>query len=159
MPRAFFEKHVRPNYDEWLRSPLDERCAKNAVAAANDMAARILHYWQDLDRSHVYGCTIEQETRYRNELVARECPDFAWVRDVAEAYKHVQLTRRPETRIVMRYDQTAVKGTVFAEGVFEEGVFQGELTVTGNDGISRPLAEIMRNVMAMWEHLLERMML
>ena len=25
MPRKFFEQHVRPNYEEWLRDPLDER--------------------------------------------------------------------------------------------------------------------------------------
>jgi hypothetical protein len=81
------------------------------------------------------------------------------VRDVAEAYKHVVLTRDLPKRTVTRYDQTAAKDTVYAEGVFEEGVFEGELTVTGRDGISRPLAEIMENVMAMWESLLERMML
>jgi hypothetical protein len=109
MPRKFFEQHVRPNYEEWLRDPLDERRAKNAVSDANNMAARVLHYWQDRDRSKVYGCGAEDETQYRDELVKRECPDFAWVRDVAEAYKHVVLTRRAETRIVTRYDQTAVR--------------------------------------------------
>jgi len=31
MTRQFFDEHVRPNYDEWLASPLDERLAKNAV--------------------------------------------------------------------------------------------------------------------------------
>jgi hypothetical protein len=156
LPREFFEQHVRPSYREWLRNPEDRRLAKSAVENANDMAAHVLHYWQDLDRSEVYDCGAEDETRYRGELVKRECPDFAWVRDVAEAYKHVVLTRRPETRIVTRFDQTAVKGTVFEDDVFEEGVFEGEIRVTRHDGTSRPLTEIMSNVIDMWERLLER---
>jgi hypothetical protein len=97
------------------------------------MAARVLHYWQDRDRSKVYGCGAEDESRYRDELVERVCSDFAWVRDVAEAYKHVELTRRLPTRVVTRYDQTAAT--------------------------SRPLADIMRNAIAMWERLLDDMMM
>ena len=157
MPRQFFEQHVRPNYEEWLRNPLDERCAKNAVSDANNMAARVLHYWQDLDRSKVYGCTIEQESAYREALVERECPDFAWVRDIAEAYKHVELIRYRDKRIVTRHDQTAATG--YGKRTYNEGPYGGELVVTGGDGTSRPLADIMGNVIAMWERLLDRMML
>ena len=157
MPRKFFEQHVKPNYEEWLQEPLNERCAKNAVNDANNMAARVLHYWQDLDPSQVYGCTPEDETRYRNELAERECPDFAWVRDVAEAYKHVMLTRRQPMRVVLRYDQTVATG--WGEGAYGKGPYGGQLVVTGNDGSSRPLADIMQNVMAMWERLLARWML
>ena len=78
MPRKFFEQHVRPSYEEWLRDPANERLARIAVQAVNDMAARVLHYWQDQDPSKVYGCGAEAETPYRAELVKRECPDFAW---------------------------------------------------------------------------------
>jgi hypothetical protein len=66
------------------------------------------------------------------------------------------LTRRPKTRIVTRFDQTAIKDTVFEDHVFEEGAFQGEIKVTRQDGTSRPLTEIMSNVIDMWERLLER---
>jgi hypothetical protein len=160
LPRKFFEQHLRPSYEEWLRDPANERLARIAVQAVNDMAAHVLHYWQHLDRSQVYDCGAEDETRYRDELVKRECPDFAWARDVAEAYKHVVLTRRPETRIVTRFDQTAVEGAVFEEDVFEKGIFdEGEIRVTRDDGTSRPLAEVMQNVIEMWERLLERWML
>ena len=155
MPRKFFEQHVRPSYEEWLRDPANERLAKIAAQAANDMAAHVLHYWQGLDRSKVYGA--KKEGAYRDELASRECADFALVRDVAEAHKHVKLERR--SRLITGYDQTAVKDTVYEEGVFEEGVFEGEVLVTLDDGTSRPLAEIMGNVIAMWTRLLERMVL
>jgi hypothetical protein len=106
-PRNFFEQHVRPNYEEWRQEPLNERRAKNAVSDANNMAARVFHYWNGRDQSQIYGARREGD--YRDELAARECPDFALVRDVAEAYKHVELSR--PTRRVTRYDQTAAEPT------------------------------------------------
>ena len=66
MPRKFFENHVRPNHEAWLGSPLDERLAKNAVADANNMAARVFHHWKGQDPSQINGAT--SEGRYRNEL-------------------------------------------------------------------------------------------
>jgi hypothetical protein len=158
-PRKFFEQHVRPSYDDWLRHPANERLARIAVQAVNDMAAHVLHYWQDVDRSQVYGWTTEREARYRNDLAQRECPDFAWVRDVAEAYKHVELAWHSETRIVTRFDQTAVKDTLWDEAEWDEAAWNEEIRVTRDDGTSRSLDDIMRNVIEMWERLLERWML
>jgi hypothetical protein len=151
MPRKFFEQHVMPSYEEWLRHPLDKRLAKSAVQEANNLAAHVFLHWKNRDPSKVYGA--EREGQYRDELVTRECPDFALVRDVAEAHKHVKLERK--SRLITRYDQTAVKDTVFEEGVFEEGIFEGEILVTLDDGSTRPLAEILGNVMTMWGRLLE----
>jgi hypothetical protein len=80
------------------------------------------------------------------------------VRDIAEAYKHVVLTRGLP-RLVTRYDQTAVSDTLWDEADCDEAPWDGELTVTLEDGTCRPLADIMGNVIAMWERLLDRMML
>ncbi len=157
MPRTFFEQHVRPTYEEWLRHSLDERLAKSAAQEANNMAAYVLQYWQDLDRSQVYGFTAKEETRYRNALADRECSDFALARDVAEAHKHRELTREP--RLITRYDQTAARETEWDEAEWDKAPWDGELIVTLDDGTSRPLAEIMKNVIEMWERLLHRMML
>ena len=68
----------------------------------------------------------------------------------------MELTRR-RSRLVTRYDQTAA--TRYGERAYGEGPFGGELVVTQDNGISRPLADIMGNVIAMWERLLDRMML
>jgi hypothetical protein len=154
MPRRFFEGHLRPNYEEWLASPLNERLAKNAVADANNMAARVFHYWRDRDPSQVYGAT--DEGRYRDELAQRECTDFALVRDVAEAHKHVTLTRR--SRRLTRSDQTAPGATAWNEGGYGEGVFGGgpQLVVRLDKGTKRPLTAIMGTVITMWERLLGR---
>jgi hypothetical protein len=104
MPRAFFERHVLLNYRDWLASPLDERLAKNAVADANNMAARVFHYWRSQDlMTKIQGAA--SEAQYRDHLSVRECPDFGLVRDVADAHKHVELDR--PNRRVTRSNQTA----------------------------------------------------
>jgi hypothetical protein len=154
-PRQFFERHVRPNYEEWRQAPLDERRAKNAVSEANNMAERAFHYWRDRDPNQIYGA--RNAGQYRRELAARECPDFALVRDVADAHKHVQLDRG--SRQVTRHDQTAAEPTRWNEVRWNEAPWNGQLVVTLDDGTRRPLRDIMRNVIAMWERLLDRMML
>ena len=156
MPRAFFDIHVKPNYEDWLAEPLDERRAKNAVADANNMAERVWYYWIDRDPAQVYDATTPG--RYRNELSTRECADFALVRDVADAHKHVELERRP--RQVTHADQTrAARGGLFAGRYFGVRYFgryfgASQLVVTLDDGTNRPLTAIMANVVEMWERLL-----
>lgn len=151
-PRDFFENHVRQNYDAWMADPLKEHLAKNAVADANNMAARVFHHWKDVDRAQVFGANNEGE--YRNELAARACPDFALVRDVADAHKHFNLDR--PSRRVTRADQTGTGRTGYGEGGFGEGVYGGgpQLVVSLDDGGKRPLSAVMKNVMEMWERLI-----
>ena len=65
MPRKFFEQHVRPSYEEWLRDPANERLARIAVQAVNDMAARVLHYWQN--RTQAKSMAVALKPRPRTE--------------------------------------------------------------------------------------------
>ncbi len=143
-----------PNYQDWVALPLDERLAKNAVAEANNMAARAFHHWRSREPSLVYEA--DKEGRYRDELAARECPDFALVRDVADAHKHLQLDR--PSRILTRSDQTGPGHMRFGEGRYGQGVYGGgpQLVVTLDDGSRRPLNSVLKNVIAMWERLLTR---
>ena len=147
---------IQANYDEWLASPLDERRAMNAVAAANNMAAWAFKYWHHRDAAEVYRA--KDEGPYRNELAVRECPDFALVRDVAEAHKHFELDRKKPLPDVTRADQTGPGSTGWGEGGFGEGVYGGgpKLVVTLHDGTKRALTAVMKNVIVMWEQLLTR---
>ena len=156
MLRRFFDVHLRPNCEEWLASPVDERRAMNAVAAANNMAAWALHQWSDLDDKKVYGILKDKESQYRSELASKECADFALVRDIAEAHKHFHLSRRP--RRLTSSDQTGSGATGWGEGGWGEGVYGGgpQLIITLDDGNKRPLTAVMKNVIKMWEDLLAR---
>lgn len=154
MPRQFFENHLKPNYDEWMASPLDDRRAKNAVGDANNMAARVFHYWNTRDPAQIYNATSEGS--YRNELVSNECTDFGLIRDVAEAYKHVELNR--SSRQLTRTEQTRAEPHVYGGASYYGAAHYGgnQLVVMLDDGTKRPLAMIMQNVMEMWEELLNR---
>ncbi len=157
MPRNFFENHVKPNYEEWLADPLDERHAKNTVSDANIMAERVFHYWKDRDPTRVYSA--KRPRPYRKALVAKECDDFQLVWDVADGHKHVELDRNP--RHVTRRGQTGVGILGYGETRYGEGIYGGakQLVVTLDDGTKRPLSAIMKNVMVMWGRILAEMSL
>ncbi len=84
----FFETHVKANHDDWCNDPRDERKAMNAAVSANQMADHIYHYFSENNDGQLLGATNLDE--YRRALAAIQ-PDFALVRDVAEAHKHVHL--------------------------------------------------------------------
>lgn len=153
MPRAFFEEHVRPNFNEWVASPLNQRLAKNAVADANNMAARMFHYLAGKYPEMLHGARNEGE--YRSWIVTNECDDFALARDIADAHKHFELDRI--SRRITRSTQTDISQLGWGEGRYGEGTFGGssQLVVTLDDGTKRPLTAIMKNVITMWERLLE----
>lgn len=135
-----------------MAQPLDQRLAKNAVADANNMVARVYHHWENVDRAKVHGA--DDEGQYRDALAAKECGDFGLVRDIADAHKHVVLDRR--SRRVTRAAQTSPGATGWGQGRWGEGVFGGgpQLVVTLDNGSKRPLTAIMGNVMEIWERLL-----
>ena len=116
------------------------------------MAARVYLHWKDTDRARVFDAT--SESKYRHALATRECEDFALVRDVADAHKHLTLDRR--SRRVSQASQTGVGSLGWGQARWGEGVWGGgpQLVVTLDDSTKRPLTAIMRNVMEMWERLL-----
>ena len=75
-----------------MKNPLDIRLAKNAVSEANNMAERMF------SRSG-FG----NPRSYRDHL-SRQCEEFSFVWDIADAHKHVELGRGP--RKITRDSQT-----------------------------------------------------
>lgn len=150
--RAFFDEHVRPNYDEWMAKPLDQRLAKNSVGDANNMAERVFHYWDGIDQEKLYDQTRPGD--YRQALAAEVCPDFQLVNDVADAHKHFTLGR--SSRQITRSDQTSPGSLGWDVARWGEGLWGSpeQLVVQLDDGSRRPLEGIMGNVIAMWEALL-----
>jgi hypothetical protein len=153
--RAFFNNYVRADYEAWLASPLNERLAMHAVASANIMAERVFHHWCCKDAGKLYH--VKDEGSHRRELTARECPDFALVRDIADAHKHFALTRKPR-RLTFAYQTRLRDLGCFGSGSYGEFSYGGEtrLDVMLDDGTTRPLSAVMANVIVMWEQLLAR---
>jgi hypothetical protein len=108
-----------------------------------------------MTRPRFYNLSSRAEDQYRARLAKQECADFALVRDVAEAHKHVELNRKP--RRLTASDQVMVRDQEFCLGLsmLDVDTLGPCLVVVEDNGDERPLQSIMRNVMEMWERLLK----
>ena len=153
MPRDFFEKVVKPSYQDWRDEPLAEHRAKALFGFANDMAERIYHHFALEKKYGKHG-----EGRYRDEL-GRTDPDFGLLRDIADGTKHFRLGRT--NRKISSANQTGRGALTWdkLEDKWEDTAYtfeeSGDLLMTTLDtGEQRSLISIVNNVMSMWERLL-----
>jgi hypothetical protein len=105
---------------DFEQNPLDMRLAMNAAVALNQLADYFWQTFNSTDPARVYGAPSVRGLR--DALVAR-CPEFAVVRDVAEAHKHMKLDRG--ARVLTRADQTAQGSTAFGEAGYGTGPWGG----------------------------------
>jgi hypothetical protein len=87
-PREFLEVVVRPNVDEFHAHFADLRRAYNAISAVDALAAHLYVWAATYDPAAV--ASISRDTEYRNKL-AGDSENFALLRDLAKAQKHVRL--------------------------------------------------------------------
>jgi hypothetical protein len=94
-PREFLEAVVRPNVTDFRSHFADLRHAHNAISAVDALAA------------HLYVWAKVNAARDQN---------FALLRDIAKAQKHVHLTRHNPQ--VTRSDQITTRPIGYGEGVY-----------------------------------------
>jgi hypothetical protein len=160
-PQLFFKQFVRRSFEEFRAKPEDEYLAKTAVMHANVMAERMWHAYKDTEPARVYSAV--SASRYRDELTAKECDEFGLIRDVADGFKHLKLTQRPQTRRVSSAAQTGAKDVKWANAEGEEITWTNDMgepitwrsaiLVELDDGTSLPLMPALASVVAMWERL------
>ncbi len=144
---TFFETHVEPNLAAWSAQPTDIRLAMNAVVSLYHMADHFWHAYESVDPARVFGTA--SASQFRIEL-AKQYPNFAVVRDVAEAHKHMALDRR--ARVLTESKQTTVGATGFGEAGFGTGPFGGgpSILVKLNDNSKHHLSYLAKEVKALW---------
>jgi len=145
------QTHVKPNLYEWSKQPTDERLAMNAVLSLYHLAD---HFWQaysSSDPSRVFG--TKNASYFRAKLAERD-ENFAILRDVAEAHKHMKLDRR--NRKLTQSDQAAPGSTGFGEAGFGTGPFGGgpSIVVELDDGSKHHLSYITKQVKQAWDTML-----
>jgi hypothetical protein len=89
-PIIFLEEVVYPNVADQGANASELRHAFNAIAAVDTLAACMFHWC----RAHWAAVDCLDDTSYRNNLAHRS-DDFGLIRDLANAQKHVELTRTP----------------------------------------------------------------
>jgi hypothetical protein len=119
-PREYLETVVRPNVDDFHTHFADVRHAQNAISTVDALAAHV-YVWATANNPAAVASS-DHDTAYRDELAARN-KDFALLRDIAKAQKHVHLTRgNPH---VLRADQITSRSVALGEGDFGAGRYGG----------------------------------
>jgi len=147
----FFDTHVAPAMGDWLKAPTDIRLAMSAAVVLNQMADHFWHGFAPIDPGRVFN--TQSPGTFRAEL-ANRTQDFALLRDVAEAHKHVKLDR--PVRAVTSAGQSFIGATGFGEGGYGEGPFGGgpSVVVALDNGQKRHLSAVAETVMKLWSSML-----
>lgn len=104
-PRAFFTDYACRSVHEFTLNPADEYHAKRAAQEVNNLAERFFTYWHPIDAHLVYS--TPHVRAFRTHIRDHLCTEFGIVWDVAEAHKHVYLTRTG--RVVTSATQSRVQ--------------------------------------------------
>ena len=146
----FYASTVKPTVSEFLSNPRDIRRGR--------LAAIVLYHMADYLAFDGYprqgrGEMDKRLNAVRDELTAR-CPDFALIRNIADATKHSKLSipkNAPPREISSSQQITGSPGLFhapFGEGVFAEAAI---VFVTLADGTIKTLEPAMISVMAVIE--------
>ena len=119
-PREFLEAVVRPNVTDFHSHFADLRHAHNAISAVDALAAH-LYVWAKMNSTAAVA-SVNDDSHYRNILATRE-QNFALLRDIAKAQKHVHLTRHNPQ--VTRADQVTTRTIGYGENCYGMGRFGG----------------------------------
>ena len=148
--REFYQKYLKPNYDEWVTNLLDERLAMNTILSANQL---VDWHFQELKVGNSVGKSFSSPRLLREDLVANVCADFQIIWDVADSHKHFMLSR--VDALIKSAEQTKLGTMGWGQGGYGEGPYGGgpQLLVEYN-GKKRNLSAATQNVVAMWRDLL-----
>ncbi len=139
--KAFFATIVKPAAEQFLRDPRDRSCGLLAAITLFHMA----DYWNEQQ-----NIPTQHSLSSLRESLVRQCPDFAIIRDVADASKHHRLSR-PSRQLTSSEQITKAEGlfqAAFGESAFNEASI---VMFTLDDGTTRPLADVVRSVVSMRE--------
>ena len=153
MSRAdkFFQRHVRPNLEDWNESPLDVRKAMNLAVSLNQTADYFWNDYSSTDRDRVLGAASLSKFR---EALSKKNPNFSVIRDVADAHKHLKLNRAE--RVLTSADQTGLGSIGWGEAEFGVAAYGGgeEVVIELDSGRTRHFSAVVNEVIVMWEDML-----
>ena len=143
----FFNTHLEPNYQDWLKDPTDKRLAMNAILSLYHIADHFWHEHQSIPET-VYKTKCAGD--YRKELASNNM-SFRLLRDIAEAHKHLKLHRT--IREISSAKQTDIGSMPYGEGSYSSGPYSGgpSLIVTDDKGKRHHLTQIARSVRLLWK--------
>ncbi len=147
---AFFREHVIPAIEDWQS---DETALHKAMLVATNLAHMTDYYWQSFcdDPERVFSKDSLSQFREQLEI---DNPDFALIRDVCDAHKHLELNR--STRRITRANQTNIGKMGWGEAKFGDGRWGSpeEVVVTDDNGDKHHFVGMVRRTEETWRSLL-----
>lgn len=152
-PKDFLKVMVQPNVADFKTRFDDLRLAFNAVAAVDALAAQLYVWCQANAPSETAG--VPDDSHYRGRL-AQANDDFALLRDIAKANKHVHLTKG--TPQVSRAGQVSQKQLGWGVARWGEGRWGSppQVVVDTNGGETRVVETIVDAALAFLEGEMQR---
>ncbi|NYE28593.1 hypothetical protein HDE78_001549 [Rhodanobacter sp. K2T2] len=148
----FLAHTVEPTVAEFEKAPYDIRRGRLAAIVLYHMADHFaLDGFANRERK-----LMDQEIANVRTGVQAKCPDFAIIRDVADASKHAKLASSIKVpRQLSSAEQLSATPGVF-QAPFGYGVFgeAAEVIVTLDDGTTLSLLSAVRTVLATWRSML-----
>lgn len=150
---AFLAHTVEPTVAEFENAPYDIRRGRLAAIVLYHMADHVaLDGFASRDRK-----LMDQEIEAARARVQAKSPEFALIRDVADASKHAKLASSKKVpRQLSSAEQLSATPGLF-QGPFGYGVFAeaAEVLATLDDGTTLPLLPAVRAVLTAWQSMIE----
>jgi hypothetical protein len=148
--QLFFREHIAENMREWESDQLKPHKAMNLAVSLNQMAD---YFFQEFGSTpaKVLGATDLKGFR---EALRAKSSEFALAHDVADAHKHLALSRK--NRKVTGASQATTGALRWDEAVWDDAKWDSpdEMVITLDDGSKRSFGTVVRQTKALWEELL-----
>ena len=146
----FFRDHVQPAIQDWQA---DETAIHKAMLVATNLAHMTDYYWKSYshDSAKVFGAQSIND--FRSQLITKN-PDYALIRDVCDAHKHLELNRT--SKRITKADQTTTGKMGWGEAKYGDGRWGSpeEIIVVEDSGEKHHFIGLVGRVEAMWQNLL-----
>jgi hypothetical protein len=148
--KAFFEQIVKPSVADYLGTPSQFRTAFNAVTALFHMHEWLYEYKRP-ELEAKYGQTFATQGSFWGHIQTL-VPSAAFVRDLANASKHVRLTRHPSTSMT-HVANTVIQSTGYGQLGYGQGRYGGRNTTIKDGSNDVLLDDCVQELMNFWEPL------
>ena len=150
--KDFFDEVAKPSYDEFMTTASSFRTAFNAVTALFH-----LHEWvYEFNRSQIEAKYSKIWTTKGDfwKFVESQVPTAGFVRDLANASKHVKLTLRPSTNAHHIANTAFQVSSGYGTGGYGEGRYAGP-SLKMKDGAGYvDVDDCVKDLYAFWEPLI-----
>lgn len=149
--KAFFQQVLKPSYDEFMGTPSTFRTAFNAVTALFHMH-EWLYEFKKPEIEAKYAAVFPKKGDFWAH-VETLVPKAKFIRDLANASKHVRLTIRPSTSMT-HIANTSIQTVGFGEGGYGLGRYSAP-SVTMKDGSTDVyLDDCAKDLFGLWDALI-----